>query len=70
MSLDQADTQLKGAPCVRIGCDGTLKVVNSVPTNDGRFMQQYYGCNLCGCRPADNKRVIRMENSWSRRTAV
>lgn len=60
---------LVGTPCPRSNCDGTLKCVKSVPTSDGKYMQRYYGCNKCGCRPEDNKRIIPMQYS-GRRTAT
>lgn len=58
---------LKGQPCPREACEGTLVVKNSVQTEDGRFMKRLYGCDTCGCRPTDNKRVVPIENSGARR---
>ncbi len=60
------DDILVGKPCPRDVCAGTLKCVNSVPTNDGKYMQRYYACNECGCRPADNKRVIPIQYAGRR----
>lgn len=60
---------LVGAPCPRDSCDGTLKCVNSVPTGDGRYMQRYYACNVCGCRPEDNKRIIPIQYAGRRSAA-
>lgn len=57
---------LSGQPCPRECCDGRLKVKNSLKTEDGRFMQRFYGCNKCGCRPAENKRTVPIEKSGSR----
>lgn len=60
---------LLGKPCPRGEvCGGTLKSLNSIPTPDGRSIVRYYGCNACGCRPEDNKRVIPIE--YSSRRAV
>lgn len=58
-----AKDALLGKPCPRKFCKGTLKVLNSKPTDDGKFMQRFYGCNVCGCRPADNKRLIPVQYS-------
>lgn len=65
--MSTADDVLVGKPCPRETCDGTLKAVNSVPTIDGRYMVRYYGCNVCGCRPEDNKRLIPIQYSQQRR---
>ena len=58
---------LSGQPCPRIGCTGNLTVYTSRQTSDGRNMQRFYSCNLCGCRPEKNKRVVPIEKSGARR---
>jgi hypothetical protein len=58
---------LAGQPCPRVACEGILVVKDSKQTDDGRHMKRFYGCNLCGCRPEDNKRVVPIEKSAARR---
>jgi hypothetical protein len=60
---------LAGQPCPRSACQGMLICKNSKQTTDGRYMRRFYACNSCGCRPEDNKRVIPIERSASRRTS-
>lgn len=60
------DDVLVGKACPRKTCRGTLKCVNSEQTADGKFMRRRYACNVCGCRPADNKRLIPIQYAGAR----
>jgi hypothetical protein len=59
---------LSESPCPRGDvCGGKLVCKCSRRTDNDRYMQRFYYCNECGCRPDDNKRTVPIEQSRRRR---